>query len=686
MGSRNRRLPLRSLHAGGLAARAAGIYLLLAGLWIVFSDRLAQWLVGDPAMLTRVQTYKGGAFVLVTGLLLGLLVYRYAFEVERRNRVLARQRDRLAALNRIHTVLSEINGALLRIRDAAELRDKACRILVEAGGLAHAALVERARDGTTRVRASAGDDRGWSRAVGLAGEGGPSEPGEAVDERLAADQPWAGPVGGWFHGWPGAAREAGFGAMAVLPVRREGGDGCHLVLHAQDADFFHAEEMELLEELAADTGIGLDLIEKSERLDYLALFDPVTGLANRRQLAAQLSNRLADDADRIGLALVNVQGLHEINGLYGRGAGDSLLRRVARRLVAEMGGNDRVARVGSHEFGVVLTGPGDPARQARRVLALFPLEETVDGQAMQVSARIGLVEGGGLEGDGDSLIRRAQVAAREAEPGEIRHHTPDIEAGYRRRHRLEKGVRTAMERNRFELAFQPVVEIADRRLFGFEALLRWNDPDLGAVSPAEFIPVIERTGLIDGVGNWVLETAAAELVAFGRAAGDTPTVTVNVSVRQLYQPGLYARLRELADQPGFEPAHLGLEITETSLLGDFERASRLLGRLRELGYPVYLDDFGTGYASLDYLARLPVDRLKIDRGFVTGLGRGRRSETLVQMMLSLAEGLEMDVVAEGVETEAQRRFLHQHGCRFGQGYLFDRPLARGAAMDRLRRA
>jgi len=440
-----------------------------------------------------------------------------------------------------------------------------------------------------------------------------------------------------------------------------------------------------------------DVTERREaeaRLHQLAHYDALSGLPNRRHLGECLEREIARAAaggPPVALMYLDLDGFKEVNDALGHGLGDALLCEVARRLLTCTRGRDHVGRLGGDEFGIVATignGPREPAAIARHVVECLREPFQIDGHEITVTTSLGIATCPGDACDAEAIMRCADVAlyhAKAAGRNTFAFYHESMNAWARERRELEQALRQAVQQDEFELAFQPQVSLADGRWVGAEALLRWQRPGHGQVMPADFIGVLEDTGLIVQAGRWVIEAACAQLAAWHALGMHDFTVSVNMSARQVqldYQrsgamgalgAGVDAHVAACLRTHGLAAGALGVELTETALMTDVDKTAELLGALRALGVQVQIDDFGTGYSSLMYLKRFPVNVLKIDREFVRDLEVDEGARTITRAIINLAHNLQLAVIAEGVETEAQLQFLKAHGCDFAQGYLFARP-------------
>ena len=414
-----------------------------------------------------------------------------------------------------------------------------------------------------------------------------------------------------------------------------------------------------------------------------SLRDPLTGLPNRTLLCSQLDTLMASaatDGEAPPFALsVGIDGFGLVNEAFGPAVGDGVLQALAIRLEGELTGAQVIGRLEGDTFAVV--GPGPTRTEAlaatlTRAVGAEPVE--VLGQRIGLTATAGSVVDAAPRSGGTGVLARAEQALRAAkERRGIARRVP-VPAGAGSAARLlelRAGIAAAVERGELRVVHQPIVDLAEGHTVGHEALARWSSAELGDVAPAEFIPVAEQTGAIAAIGDWVLDQAAAQLARRRSRNGADPSewVSVNLSPLQLQTPEIVGTVRRALARHDLAPSALVLELTESALVGPEGVHEATVAGLRELGVRVVLDDFGTGYSALAYLKRFRVDGLKIDRAFVAGLENDRHDVAVVQTVLALARRLDLQVIAEGVETEGQRDLLNALGCRQGQGYLFGRP-------------
>jgi diguanylate cyclase (GGDEF)-like protein len=440
----------------------------------------------------------------------------------------------------------------------------------------------------------------------------------------------------------------------------------------------------LLEGVAKLAGIIIQHREMYEQLAFQATHDPLTELPNRRVFQDRLEQailRAQRDGEKVAVLLIDLDRFKQVNDLRGHRVGDALLREVARRVSGCLRKSDTLSRIGGDEF-TVLLNPVESVEGAERALRRIALALqaplTIVGHKITVSASIGLSVYPDHGEDPGTLVRNADLAMYHAKgrgKNGWQTYLPELGATLLRRMSIEKALEGAIENGELELHYQLQTDL-QRQLTGVEALVRWNNPELGQVPPLTFIPVAEESGLIIPIGAWVLEQACFKAAAWLKAGIPIGRIAVNISARQLGQSGFTEEVRSALARSGLSPDCLELELTETALMYSFGDCMHRLQGLRELGVSVAIDDFGTGYSSLSYLQRLPVSRVKIDQSFVQGItDRSKETLPLIHAIVDLAHGLGLTVIAEGVETERQFEALAAAGCNQVQGYLIHRPQA-----------
>lgn len=597
-----------------------------------------------------------------------------------------RQQHKILSLSRMERVLSGVNSAIVRIRDRDQLLHEACRIAVEDGGfaLAWVGLLDRAPL-EIRPQAWVGDERGLLSGLRIsAREDVPAGRGAAATAVRTGKPVVVNDVtkcGARMHRDDGL--DARFASFAILPLAVEGETVGALNLYARETGLFDEEEMKLLLDLAGDVAFALAAMAREERLNYLAYYDVLTGLANR-QLFHERVNQVVLSAQQtrgtVALLLLDLQRFGIINTTLGRHAGDGVLKEVAQRLRRALDDRHPVARLGADIFGVVLTGDQQGVDIAhafeRRIAPAVSEPLTLAGRELRPALRCGIATFPGDARDAEELFRNAEAALKKAKSSGDKYlfYAPQMNARVAEKLDLENRLRIAVAAEQFVLHYQPTVEVATNRLTGLEALLRWQSSELGMVQPNDFIPLLEETGLILEVGQWVLQQAVQDYRDWLAGGFDPPHVAVNISPLNLREPNFASDVKRLMAQPARGSLKLELEITESLIMDDIEDSIAKLEAIRGAGIGIAIDDFGTGYSSLSYIARLPVSSLKIDRSFIAGMMDSPHNMTIVSTIISLAHCLNLRVVAEGVETDEQLKLLRLLRCDEMQGYLFSRPL------------
>jgi diguanylate cyclase (GGDEF)-like protein len=413
-----------------------------------------------------------------------------------------------------------------------------------------------------------------------------------------------------------------------------------------------------------------------EKLRVVATHDPLTALPNRTLLHERLSHALAkaQHYDRhLAVLFVDLDRFKNINDTLGHEAGDLLLQMAAQRMGDCLRGTDTMARQGGDEFVVLmdeLTDAGPAAGVSQRILDAMGNPFNVDGQEVHLTASIGISV---FPEDGRALLKNADIAmycAKEKGRNNYQFYSTQFDKHSVERLSLEASLHRALDRNEFTLHYQPKVDIATGQISGMEALLRWQHPELGWIQPARFIPLAEESGLIQKIGGWVLKTACAQNRAWQKQGMRPLRVAVNLSSHQFASDSVLQDVEIALHESGLEAPNLELEITESAAMHNPEQTASILRQLKNLGTHISVDDFGTGYSSLAYLKRLPIDSIKVDRSFVEDLPEDLESVAITTAVINMAHVLRLRVVAEGVESAAQLRFLHGEGCDEMQGYLF----------------
>ncbi|MBV9461712.1 MAG: EAL domain-containing protein [Bradyrhizobium sp.] len=601
------------------------------------------------------------------------------------------QKERLA---RMLVSLSATNEAIMRAKSRSELFELVCESVAQGAkftstciALARSdsdyldlvAVAGPTAESTRRVRLSRNADHPEGR--GLSGTAFRSKEPCISNDYLSDARGIA------FHP---IVRSDGAKSGAAFPLK-VGGDivGIMLFLSAE-RHTFTPEFAELLQRLADNVSFALDNFDRAdekhradERIEYLASHDSLTGLPNREMFNGLLRHSI-DGARRhdrpFALLFIDLDRFKIINDSLGHDAGDMLLVEVANRLRRALRADDVVARLGGDEFVVILTEASDRADVARiagGLLALLSEPMHIGGHECHSSASIGIAIFPDNGSDAPTLTKSADLAmylAKEDGKNSFRFSSGEVKAQSIERLKLETELRRALERQQFSLQYQPKIDMESGQITGVEALLRWSHPQLGQVTPAQFIPLAEETGLIVPIGRWVLNQACMQNMAWQRRGLRPVSMAVNLSPRQFADEHLLNDIDEALLASGMSPVLLQLEVTESMVMRNVARAVRLLDAIQSRGIRLAIDDFGTGYSSMSLMKQFPIDTIKIDRSFVRDLPRDSEDQAIAQAIISMGKALGMTVVAEGVETAAQQAFLRDHHCDEMQGYLFSKPV------------
>jgi diguanylate cyclase (GGDEF)-like protein len=630
---------------------------------------------------TRVALIVGSTLALLIAALSGWRVARD--RTERKG-----AEERLKRLNRLYAMVTGINALMVRARDRTDVFNRSCQTAVEHGEfeMAWIAIVDPNENRIVPV-AWAGLDKPAMSAIERhfsSSEGtleGKTLAARAIREKAAAVsnnvQNDESLIFGKMHA------ESGVRSLAVLPLIVSDNAIGVFALYTSKPEFFGAAGMQLLTELAGNVAFAIDHLERQERLDRLSYYDALTGLANRRSFLERVTQYMLSAADaghKMAVFVIDLERFKKLNDSLGRSAGDALLKQVAEWLGQNAENASLVARLDADHFAVVLPKvmyEANVARVLEKTIAAFMKHEfSLNDAVYRMAAKIGVAVFPDDGSDADTLFNNAEAALKKAKASRDRYlfyaqkmtETVAMSVG------IENRLRRALEREEFVLHYQPKVNIASGKLTGAEALIRWNDPVSGLTLPGRFIPILEETGLIHDVGRWALRKAIEDYQRWRNHGLPAVRIAVNVSPLQLRNQNFVAEIQQAVSVAADAAAGLQLEITESVIMQDVNHSIGSLLAIRALGVTIAIDDFGTGFSSLNYLAKLPVDTLKIDRSFVVEMVSATGGLTLVSVIINLAHALKLNTVAEGVETEEQLRQLRFLGCDEMQGYFFGKPV------------
>jgi len=615
-------------------------------------------------------------------------VTEHAARLQAENNARKAAEDGVRRLNRVYAVLSGINALIVRVRDQQALFDEACQMAVDAGDfpLVWIGLTD-AESTHVAPAASAGIEQRFLDIVLsriMTGEddlGGPGAPMRAVMEKRPI-------ISNDVEGDPrirfkDELQDCGIKSLAMLPLIVGGSAVGVLALHSKEKGFFDEKEMRLLVELAGDIAFAMDHIKKEEALNYLAYYDSLTGLPNRTLFLERLDRATKEAArsnTRLFVICGDIKHFRNVNAAFGRTAGDGLLAEVAQRLRKAVRYPDNLARISADCFSSFRPEDHDSSDLQHRIeripeiISGTPIRIGDDDISFGYTIGVAVYPGDGT--DAEALLHNAEAALKKAKSSgqTFMFYEQNFNAEVAESIRTESKLRNALEQGQFVLHYQPKINSRGGTICGVEALIRWNDPDRGLVPPGMFIPLMETTGLIKQVGTWALGQAVSDIERWRSMGLPAPRVAVNVSPIQLRDKDFVRNVLGALDGFGNEKITLDIEITESLIMENVMQSTRALDALRGVGMHVAVDDFGTGYSSLAYLARLPINALKIDRAFIQGMTAGGEGITIVEAIISLSHALNLKVIAEGVETEDQAGTLRRLNCDQMQGYLFSKPV------------
>jgi diguanylate cyclase (GGDEF)-like protein len=578
---------------------------------------------------------------------------------------------------------------MVRIRQRREILAEACRLATAVGGYA-SAMVALIEPGTRTARPAA-----WSGSVD---NHAAQQLTFSIAESAAEDSSVIGRV--LRTGLPmicndlqqldmnlaarAALMDSGFRSVVAFPLLVDRTPVGALLLTAYDVGAVGDEESRMLRELVANLSFALQYLHKEDEVRFLSYFDPLTGLAKRGLFCERLVRSLEPRIGRRGtpaVAALDIEQLSTINDSFGRHAGDMLLQQVADRLKRHLDSTELLAHFGGGTFGLILEAAGDEDEAVHwmqeQVAEVFRAPFVVDGRGIPVDVKCGFARYPDNGNDANALVQNAEAALRSAKSSGEKYlpHRLEFSSAVVSRMTMDHRLRAAVERQEFELHYQTKVDVRTRAIRGVEALVRWRDPEAGLVMPGAFLPSMETSGLIVPLGDWILRQAAADLRRWQGAGLSRVRVAVNISPVQLRRRSFADHLLDLVGEWRNEDIGIDIEITEGVLIDDVSSAVSQLRVLRRSGVRVAIDDFGTGYSSLSRLSELPVDMLKIDRSFISGLTSSGQGRTVAETIIALGRAFDMTTVAEGVETPEQFDLLAHLGCEQSQGYLHSRPMA-----------
>lgn len=611
------------------------------------------------------------------------------------NDVLAQSQRELARLSVLYALLSRVNRIIVRTEHAQELFEAVCRAATELGGfsLAWVGLLSPGGHPIQPVAwagvASASVTEAAARIVQIETDPCPTARALRTGQSCIANQALADPD---CQNWQDIAETWVLAAFAAFPLRHDGRVVGVLTLAASQPNAFGEGEQRLLAEVADDISFALGVMQREaqriaaeSQICFLTLYDEQTGLPGKAQCLTHFRALCQGPEDgNTALLIIQLRRYHAVLQALGQAAGIEMARETARRIEA-FSPDVLAGRVGESKFALALSDSGDSESMARIEAFARNLRQAVaepvhiDGEEVFLDPFVGIAVYP-RDGEPEAVFEAAFVAAIFArdDSAYCRFFVADMGSGARSKLGMDAALHRALARNEFQLHYQPQVDLASGRIIGAEALLRWDWPGHGAVSPASFIPLLEENGLINAVGTWALHEACRQTRAWQDQGLPPVRMAVNLSAHQFRVGDIRATVRQALAHTGLDPQWLELELTEGVVLLDADAVIRSMKALNSDGITHALDDFGTGYSSLSYLQRLPVARIKIDRAFVTDITSNPANAAIARAILGMAQSLNMSVIAEGIETQGQLDFLRQLGCHEIQGYFFSRPLPAAA--------
>ncbi len=598
------------------------------------------------------------------------------------------QQERISRLNRIHGILSGINSTIVRIRDRHELFREVCRIAVAQGKFSMAWIgLAGPRTNTVEAATWAGSEEIYLMELKNGNRTASTQMYSRVfkeKKAIVVNDNNNDPL----FGSKSKALAEHYRSMAAFPLLVDGQVVGVMVLYANEPGFFNDDEVKLLKCLAADISFGLYHIVQMERLAYVSQYDTLTGLANRQLFTDRLAQSIQKaQMEKLSLAVmvIDIQQFRNVNDTLGRGAGDSLLKVMADRLLKTFGETATPARLNGDRFAVAMTSLSGATLATEldgRILYNLAKPFEYEGVELRPATKIGIAHFPEDGLDTETLLMNAEAALRQAKDTTDGYvlYTREINEQIGHRLHFENRLRKAVENKQFQLCYQTKVDLVTRKIHGLEALIRWRDPERGQIPPAEFIPLLEETGLIIEVGHWIMKQVVSDIREWQALKLEIPRVAINVSQLQLRKKNFVAivlgtlGLNKEAIESDFGPVGVDIEITESFISKDVDANVKMLHQLRAAGLKIYVDDFGTGYSSLSQITELPIDALKIDQSFIASMAQSAEHRAIVSNIINLAKTLNIAVVAEGVETEEQAKLLQSLGCDQAQGFLFQYPL------------
>ncbi len=600
----------------------------------------------------------------------------------------------LKKANRALRTIIECNQALVRITEEQPLLNEICKIIITIGGyrMVWVGLAEQDEEKTVRPVAKAGFEEGYLDTLNITWadtERGRGPTGTAIrtGKYSICKDMLTNPN---FVLWRAEASKRGYASSLALPLIDKGQTFGALNIYAAEPEAFDDEEVKLLTDLANNLAFGIMSLrslkerkQMEERLNYLAYYDALTGIPNRNLFVDRLNQAIARarHIKKFSAVLsVDIDRFKLINNTLGFDAGNAVLKEVAERLKISIRDGDTVARLGSDDFGILLNDvvhSEDVILVVKKVMKNVSQPINFKGKEIVLTLDVGVAVYPNDGNDSYTLMKNADLALSKAKQQGSKNYqffTEDMDVKASEFVQMEQRLFNALQNEEYILHYQPYWDINTKKIMGMEALIRWQSKDMGLVSPGKFIPVLEETGMILEVGEWILKTAAGQVKEWQNKGYPVVPVSVNLSLIQFTQKELAEMVKRIIAEVGFDPSLLTLEVTESAFMHNIEFTSSVIKELKDIGVSISIDDFGTGYSSLSYLKRFPIDNLKIDISFIREIDLDPDTASIITAIISMAHTLNLKTIAEGVETEEQWKILRLLRCDIGQGYYHSKPL------------
>lgn len=653
-----------------ISIKISGIYLILGCLWILLSDRLVSWLISDDELLILVSMIKGWFYVLVTAYIIFYLVSSHLKRIKSTEEMLMESYKQLSAAHEeLESAYEEIAASEEELKQQFDQLMESQQMLLES-------------EERYRLISEAANDAIWE---------------EKNEERHFSDR-WfeitgysreeLEEIGDWESLIHSEDIEIARAKMNEYKQRKNRSYNCEYRIRRKDGKYIWLQDrgkalFDASGKVCRMAGSHTDITElksSQEKLRFLAYHDLLTGLPNKISLQENAKDFFGSTEKSTALMCINIDNFKNINNTMGHAFGDEVIVKVSERLTSLIGKKCSIFRLDGDEFIIIMPDIKDAAEAenfAESILDGFRERFEINGSILHINLSIGIVIYPAHGNCFDDLMKHAVTAIRSSkEGGKGRYilYNKQMEEALAERMQIEKYLHSAIENDEFVIYYQPQVDLRQNRITGFEALLRWNSPELGFVSPLKFINIAEETHLIIPLGVWILKNSCAFIKKLHKRGYTDLTVSVNISILQLMQANFVDMIKDILKSSDIAPEYLELEITESMLIESFDEIDKKLRALQEMGVKIALDDFGKGYSSLSYLKQLSISTLKIDKSFVDSISAEMGSNTLIGYIVKIGNSMGMSVVAEGVETQEQIDYLVQNGCHKAQGYIFSRPV------------